>query len=100
MSWLFNTECNHPSFTEVKDGVQYCTKCNKAFHPFKKVVKASHKLNNIDTNSIIVSNREGLWGQIKQNQILQQCEKCGKLFIFNVTTGEYVNEPESEGCCQ
>ena len=100
MSWLFKTECNHPSFTGIKDGVQYCTVCNKAFHPFKKMVKESHKLKNIEKNNIIVANREGLWGQIKQNQTMQQCEKCGKLFVFNDTTGKYVNEPEIDGCLQ
>lgn len=29
-------ECSHDSFTDVKDGYQYCKKCNKAFLAPKK----------------------------------------------------------------
>jgi len=98
LNWLFTTECNHPSFTEIRDGVQYCIKCNKAFKPSKNIVWGPHKLKNIDNQNITVHNSES-WSRLHQTLTVQQCERCGRMFTFNTTSGEYENEyPGIEEC--
>lgn len=58
--------CLH-NWGDVKDGYQYCTKCNKA-----RIIKCSHTLKTIRTYNIF-NRRDELVGE----GYVLQCTKCG-----------------------
>jgi hypothetical protein len=59
--------CKHV-FGEIKDGYQYCTKCNKAI-----IVECSHSWETIDNlESFILGNLTSII-------YIQRCKKCGKI---------------------
>jgi hypothetical protein len=68
---IFNY-CSH-IFGDIKDGYQYCTKCNMAITRPPKKVCGQHKWKIIKEKAIC----DGSLGNIVGHFYILQCENCG-----------------------
>jgi len=67
------TECTHEKWSEIKDGYQYCEKCNMAITIPKRECEHIWEINKI---ADITNNR---YGTVIQKTIILKCKKCGDL---------------------
>lgn len=77
--------CSH-KWGEIKDGYQYCTKCNKA-----RVVPCVHNWNILEKSDIKIRNRNtGEWNT-QGRSFISKCAICGEIKhkTFNTVEGVY-----------
>jgi len=70
---MFFKRCRHERLSDVKDGYQYCEKCNKAFEA--PVVECQHhwvERANLNTENI-------RFGNVYQIIFVLKCKKCGEI---------------------
>ena len=78
---------------EIKDGYQFCKDCGKAHIVPRGENSYEHKLENV--REFATENHY----RITQCKVQQNCSKCGKLFVFNTTIGQYEGKHPDETLC-
>jgi len=70
---MFFKRCRHERLSDVKDGYQYCVKCNKAFPVEENGCK--HNWEIIEE----LHQKRNLTGNVLKIKYILQCQKCGEI---------------------
>jgi len=95
---MFTKKCKCNKFEpKIVEGYQFCLDCGKA-HLVQVPETPERQLGGHKLVCVSQSQVENVYRNIHL-KLLQKCEKCGMLFTFNNTTGQYEDKRPDETFC-